>query len=136
MASSQVCDERRVAPSGSKMEIGFVATCLLQTGASLVRKWLVAPVSLMAVSIWQVGGFVRWTGGVGSSSSSSNPVSIANLFVCLGVIGLVGVTTLVEEHVTRLFSLSSTNGGAPPRQARCGSGLMGMIVLCAALRET
>ena len=136
MASSQVCDERRVAPSGSKMEIGFVATCLLQTGASLVRKWPVAPVSLMAVSIWRVGGFVRWMRGVGSSSSSLNPESIANLFVCLGVFGLVGVTTLVEEHVTRLFSLSSTNGGAPPRQARCGSGLMGMIVLCAALCET
>ena len=54
MASSQVCVERSVAPFGSKMEMGFAAICLLHTGASVVRKWPVAPVSLMAVSNWRV----------------------------------------------------------------------------------
>lgn len=132
MARSQVCVERNVAPLGSKIEMGFVASCLLHTGASVVRKWPVAPVSLMAVSDVCAACVGCWTEGVSSSSSSSNPLSISNL---LCELRLVGVTTFVEEKVT-LFILSSTNVGAPPRQARCGSGLTGMMVLCTALRDT
>lgn len=125
MASSHVCVDLRVFPFGRRMEIGFCAICLLWTGASLVRKWPVAPVSLMA----------EWAVGVGSSSSSSKPASRAYLLLCKGEVE-VGVTTLVVGEYVCEFILVSTNVGAPNRQARCGSGLVGMTVLCAALRET
>ena len=62
MARSQVCVERSVAPFGSKMKMGFIAICLLHTGASVVRKWPVAPVSLMAVSNWHVAWDGCWMG--------------------------------------------------------------------------
>ncbi len=62
--------------------MGFVVTCLFWTGALLVRKWPVAPVSLMAVG----------AAGLRLPSSSSNPASSAYLLVCNV---LVGVTTLV-----------------------------------------
>jgi len=123
MSSSHVCVDCRELPFGRRTEIGFLAICLFWTGASLVRKWPVAPVSLMA----------EWVAGVGSSSSSSKPASSAYLLVCNVE---VGVTTLVVAQHNCASILLSTNVGAPNRQARCGSGLVGMMVLCAALRET
>lgn len=63
--------------------MGFVVICLFWTGALLVRKWPVAPVSLMAVG----------AAGLSSSSSSSKPASSAYLLVCNV---LMGVTTLVD----------------------------------------
>ena len=111
MSISHVCVDWSVAPSGSMIVIGAVATCLLRTGAPCAMKWLVAPVSLMAVA-WLCGVVGGVAGPVSSSSSSSSkPVSILKR---LG--SVVGVAITVEE--SGLFILISTCCGAPPRQAR------------------
>ena len=109
------------------------ANCLLRTGAQWAMKWLVAPVSLMAVVwLWTVGGLVGCGVGlmVSSSLSSSKPVKTSNRLA-----NVVGVARTVEVD-ERLFSLGSTCCGAPPRQARWGGGLMGITVLWTARRET
>ena len=112
--------------------MGEAANCLLRTGAPWAIKWLVAPVSLMAVVwCWAVGGFGCGVGlMVLSLSSSSKPVKTSNRLV-----NVVGVARSVEVD-ERLFILGSTRCGAPPCQARWGGGLMGITVLWTARRET
>jgi len=73
--------------------MGDVVMHLLQTGAPCAMKWLVAPVSLMAVvrAWYGVGSLVGLSVLSMFSSSSSKPVSMLNR---LG--GVVGVASIVE----------------------------------------
>ena len=69
-----------VAPSGSMIVMGVEVTLLLRTGAPCAMKWLVAPVSLIAV-VWPcdaVGSVVGLSVALMLSSSSLKPVKMLN----------------------------------------------------------
>ena len=51
MSRSATCVEIMMAPFRLRMEIGVSVTCLLVSGADMVKKWAVLPVSAMAVKV-------------------------------------------------------------------------------------